>query len=81
MTDHLPDNNVIQERVYDSLQDSAYVEHFLARKFRSSYGSASPKPRHIEVYAGISRTLRVKAKGEDFSSPSNRLKEALNYPG
>jgi hypothetical protein len=77
MTDHLTENKVIQGRVYSSLQDSAYVETFLARKFGSIYGSKSPKPRHVEVYAGKSKTSRVMAKGEDFSPASNRLNETL----
>ena len=77
MADHLLENKVIQGRVYRSLQDSAYVETFLARKFGSIYDSKSPKPRRVEVYAGKSQTSRVAAKGEDFSSSSNRLDESL----
>lgn len=82
MATYLSSDKVIQERVFSSLQDSAYVEHFLARKFGAAYGisTKSPKPPHIQVYAGASPSLspsHIKTKGDDLRSPSNRLKESL----
>jgi len=77
MTDCMPDNKIIQERVYGSLQNSAYVEQFLARKFGNAHANKSPKPHRVEVYAGVSQNPRIKAKGEDFSSPAS-LNESLH---
>ena len=67
MTDLLVDQAQIDKRVFVTLQGSAYVERFLARKFGASYSPKSPSYTTLKVYKEKERSPRVKVKGLDDS--------------